>query len=291
MTAARAHARTATAPARRRARTPAPGGRTARLAGVLALLLLAPAPAGAAAGPPEIPAALEAGARGEVSEIVDGDTLRLADGREIRLVGLQAPKLPLGRPDFEAWPLAGRAKAALARLTRGRRVTPAYGGRRTDRYRRRLAHLFLDDGTWVQAAMLRRGLARVYTFADNRALAAEMLRIEDAARTARRGIWDHPFYRVRRPWRSGDDVASFQIVAGRVRDVAVVRRRAYLNFGRNWRRDFTVSLGPAVVRLFRAEGIDPESYEGRIIRVRGWIESYNGPMIEATHPEQIEVIQ
>ena len=30
--------------------------------------------------------------------------------------------------------------------------------------------------------------------------------------------------------------------------------------------------------------------EGKRIRVRGWLRSYNGPVIDVTHPEQIELL-
>ena len=72
---------------------------------------------------------------------------------------------------------------------------------------------------------------------------------------------------------------------------AVVRGRGYLNFGDDWREDFTVSIGPRDRRRFETAGIDIEDYEGRLVRVRGWVDSFNGPMIEATHPEQIEVLE
>ena len=52
-----------------------------------------------------------------IAAVVDGDTVELTaplDGaREIRLVGIQAPKLPLGRKNFPTWPLAPQAKTAL----------------------------------------------------------------------------------------------------------------------------------------------------------------------------------
>ena len=86
------------------------------------------------------------------------------------------------------------------------------------------------------------------------------------------------------------DPADYELVEGRVVEAATVRKRTYLNFGADWRSDFTVSLAPKVGKLFVAEGIDPLSYQGKLIRVRGWLKSYNGPLIEATHPEQIEVI-
>jgi endonuclease YncB( thermonuclease family) len=109
---------------------------------------------------PAWPAALTRDGSGRVAAIVDGDTLILDDGREIRLVGIQAPKLPLGRRDFKTWPLAAQAKAALGALTLGKVVTLSYGGRRIDRYNRLLAHLHDRDGRWIQGELLRGGMAR-----------------------------------------------------------------------------------------------------------------------------------
>ena len=225
-----------------------------------------------------------------VTEIVDGDTVVLADGWEVRLVSIQAPKLPLGRVGFEPWPLADEAKAALASLCLGRDVRLAYGGARGDRYGRVLAHLVDDNGLWIQGALLDAGMARVYGFADNRELLPEMLAREAVARERRIGIWAHPFYAVRTPEEAERYLGHFELIQGRVVDVAVVRGRVYLNFGADWRRDFTATLASPVRRLFEAEGIDPMIYRGRIVRVRGWLKSYNGPMVDITHPEQIEVV-
>lgn len=264
--------------------------------GLAALLWACPLVMALAEAPkPVPPPALVPDSVGRVAEIVDGDTVILADGREVRLVGIQAPKLPLGR-DMEPWPLADRAHAGLAGLVEGRRVALAYGGRRKDRYGRHLAHLLRPGGhpatptLWVQGALVARGLARVYSFADNRTAVPELLRLERAARAAGRGIWAHPFYRVRTRREAHEAVGSFQVVLARVRETAEVRGRVYLNFGADWRSDFTVSIPPRARERFAEAGIDPLSYESRWVRVRGWIESYNGPSIEATHPEQIEVI-
>ena len=71
---------------------------------------------------------LEAGQTALVIEVVDGDTVVLSNGRQVRLVGIQAPKLPLGRPGFEKWPMADEAKQALSELVLGKNVTLAFGG-------------------------------------------------------------------------------------------------------------------------------------------------------------------
>lgn len=232
--------------------------------------------------------ATEAARDGVVRAVVDGDTLLLQSGIEVRLVGIQAPKLPLGRRGFRTWPLAAESKAALEKLTLGKHLTLGYGGRKIDRNGRLLAQLTDDAGTWIQGAMLSRGMARVYTFADNRGRAAEMLALERDARAARRGIWANAFYRVRSVDETPELIDTFQLVEGRVQNVGVVRGRVYLNFGPDWRTDFTVTIAPGSVRRFDGGAATLEALRGARIRVRGWLQRYNGPMIEVTHPEQIE---
>ncbi len=256
---------------------------------VLAVLLVFDGTPGRA--DPDAPVrALAAGGSARIAVIIDGDTVALSDGREVRLVGIQAPKLPLGRRAFRKWPLADRAKAALAALVEGRTVLLYYGGQRVDRHNRQLAHLVLDDGRWVQRVLLSEGLARVYSFADNRALVPEMLAAERTARAARAGIWGHPFYAVRAPGDAAQDIGTFQLVEGRILDAARVRGTTYLNFGADWRSDFTIVVSGRARAVFDAAGVDLLALKGRSVRVRGWLDKRNGPMIAATHPEQIEVL-
>lgn len=237
--------------------------------------------------------ALDDGGRGVVVGVVDGDTVTLASGATVRLVGIQAPKLPLGRPGFTAWPLAEQAKKHLLGLLMNQPVRLYYGGRRIDRYGRKLAHLWRADkhgrpDLWVQGAVLEDGFARVYTFDDNRALSREMLARETLARRSSAAIWRSGFYQLRIPEETGRLIDTFQVVSGRVVSTASVRGRGYLNFGEDWRTDFTVTFAPKVLRKFPELAAALPTYQGKKIRVRGWIKRYNGPMIEVTHPEQIE---
>lgn len=255
----------------------------AKWLGPVALLALIPS----AAGSYDPKALFTDGGAAVVRDVIDGDTVLLEDGRQVRLVGIQAPKPPLGREggreSFRAWPLADAAKARLEELAAGERVGLFYGGRAEDRYGRRLAHLWLADGRWAQRQMLLAGLARVYTFADNRAGAAQLLAAEAEARAAGRGIWADPYYAARTPDEASDFYDSFQIVDGTIRSAALVRGTLYLNFGENWRRDFTVRILRKHARHFP----DADAFEGRRVEVRGWLFARNGPMIDATHPEQI----
>ena len=260
---------------------------------VVFLLILTVKAAGAASEPAlPLPAALALDTEARVVEVVDGSTVLLDDGERVRLAGIEAPRHIAGDAASGMTLLAETARQTLARLVQGRRVGLAVGGIPRDRYGRLRAHLVRsEDGTWIQGALLAAGLARVHSLVDDRAAAAEMLVVEHRARAARLGIWSQPRYRVRTADQADDGLHNFQLVEGRVKAAAVVRGRGYLNFGDDWREDFTVSIGPRDRRLFESEGIAIENYEGRLVRVRGWVDSFNGPMIEATHPEQIEVLE
>ena len=52
----------------------------------------------------------------------------------------------------------------------------------------------------------------------------------------------------------------------------------------------TVALLPESRRLFKASGLDPESFVGRVVRVRGWLRWWKGARLEVSHPEQIELL-
>ena len=249
------------------------------------------------------PSSASADATAVVVDVTDGNTIRLdrpiMGSHVLRLAGIEAPRTGQD-PRDESWPLAEDARQALAELSLGSLVQLSFEGLPLDRYRRLIAHVHLENGhhenardvngSWLQGEMLARGMARVRSLADNRSRVAEMLATESDARAHERGIWAHPFYRIRTTDETKADIGSFQIVEGIVLDRARVRERIYLNFGPDWRTDFTVSIDTRLLPIFEKEGLDPMDLKGRAIRVRGWIESRNGPLIEATHPEQIEVL-
>ncbi len=223
-----------------------------------------------------------------VRNVVDGDTVTLTTGQDVRMIGLQAPKLPLGRNGFPTWPMAPEAKAYLEELADGRTITLAYGGAEQDRHGRILAHLYRADGVWLQGAMIDAGLARVYSFPDNRSCVRTLQAKEDAARRARIGIWALPYYRIRSVNDLEDDIDTYQVIEGVVQTTADVRGRIYLNFGADWRTDFTATVSEADRKRFPANGAALLRLEGETIRVRGWLSAFNGPNLEVTHPEQIE---
>ena len=238
---------------------------------------------------------LRDGPKGTVTEIVDGDTLLLDTGLVVRLIGIQAPKLALGREGLEDWPKGNEAKAALIALTLKKPVLLRYGGEEVDRHGRALAQVMVtgDSPIWVQEAMLSQGQARVYSFADNRSCLAELMAAETRARAGGLGIWGDSYYRVRRADRPADLAklaGHYELVEGRVLNAEKLGAQVFLNFGRYYKEDFTAVIDARALRLFADAGIDPSKLGNALVRVRGWIDDRNGPRIAITHPEQIELL-
>ena len=217
-----------------------------------------------------------------VSSVEDGTTFTLVDGRRVRLAAVLAPS--------GTEPHAREATAALATLISGKSAALALNASATDRHGRLLAHVFRDD-TWIQLELIAAGHARVQTRTDMRRCAKPLLAAEATARSGKRGLWALPHYRVRAPDELDDVIGTFQIVEGRVRSVAAVKGRAYLNFGADYRTDFTATIAPRDVKRLRQDAVDPAAWAGKRVRLRGWLSRLNGPELELTHAEQIQIIE
>lgn len=240
----------------------------------------------------EVGCALKPARAGIVSEIIDNASLRLEDGAVIVLAGIKPPPDPGRTPSA----FAEAARATLQRLVLRRRIEIALAAKSPDRHGRLIAQVFTvkgGDRVWVQRRMVQTGLARVATFTHTRACADALLAAERDARETGRGLWAEPDFAIRDAEPPGALFAlagSFQLVEGDVKKTAAVRSRVYLNFGEDYRRDFTISVERRQQELFRAKGVDLLALTGKRVRVRGWIELINGPSISATHPEQLEIL-
>ena len=216
-----------------------------------------------------------------VARVLSGNLLELDDGVVVRLAGIRLPA--------DAG-LAAQARSTLAGLVeqRGLRLEPASGAR--DRHGRLVAQLWRDDGLWLQGALLDQGLALVQTRPGEVALAAEMAARERAARRPAVGVWAQSRFAPIAADQVGRLVGSFQIVEGRVVRVAPTDYYIYLNFGADWRTDFTLRVARDAERAFRRAGIELEGLAGREVEVRGYVLEAGGPLIELSHPEQIRIL-
>lgn len=232
---------------------------------------------------------LESGPARAVARVIDGETVRLHDGSEVRLIGMLAPRASDVGASRDTWPPEQAAIRALTDLLQGHSVVLSFGGRRTDRYGRTLAQVMVEKNgkeEWVQGAMLEQGMARAYSQPDNSACLDALLARERLAREAQRGLWANAAYRVLAADNPEELLSlrhTFQLVSGPIRGISRVRGQIYLNFGARDRTAFSVVLRHATDALPRGAQL-----RGRIALVRGWIEQRAGPVIEIDAANQLE---
>jgi len=272
---------------------------------IASFLLLLGANQAAAQTALALPCPLEPGPTRAVADVIDGDTVRLDDGIELRLLGILAPRArDADAPELAGqWPPATDAKLALRSFIAGQSVSLAFSDIRNDRYGRVLAHLFADiegQRQWVQGQMIKTGRVRAHALPDsaNPCLAA-LTGLEREARASGSGLWSHAAYQVRPADRPSELLRyrhSYQLVRGRVENIRTTSRLIVLTLAngesptvgdgrprRNafqvvWRRSTTVAL-----RL-----PDAKTLVGRNVLARGWIEASRGPEIELIAAGQME---
>jgi endonuclease YncB( thermonuclease family) len=257
-----------------------------------AVLGVVPTLAAEKAGAPQT-CTLQAGPTRAVVRVIDAETVLLDDHQEIRLIGALAPRSPDLSPRAQPWRPEEAATDALRALVLGRSVSLATSGRLVDRYGRRLAHVFVEQGgerVWVQGEMLVAGHARAYGLPGSYACMPEMLAHERVARQAGSALWGNVAYAVRSARRTRELMRrrnSYEIVVGTIAKVAVMKARTFINFGADWRRDFTAGIEGRVLRANPELAKTLSSLEGKRVEVRGWIQYRNGPYIDIEDPSQI----
>lgn len=228
-----------------------------------------------------------------MTQIIDPYTIQLENGSLINLIGIDYPDYNFkqqGEYSLLAYEILNDMLVGKIIQTY---VTPDDDLGRTNRMGHMLAHVErVEDTLWVQGTLLELGLARVMTNARNPQMAEQMYMAEQKARNEEppMGIWAHERYAVIPADAAKDYIDTIGVVEGDVVGTAIRDNRIFINFGADWRNDFTVSIAPENRRVFSKAGIDPLSWRGKRLRVRGWIDSYNGPYIEITHPQAVEIL-
>jgi endonuclease YncB( thermonuclease family) len=221
---------------------------------------------------------LERQGEGRVAAVVDPRSFRLDDGREIRLAGIEGSEF---------------GRAALAAMVVGHDVTLHGDDDSPDRYGRQSAIVFVAGAERsVQSELLRRGEALASIDITDKNCAAALTAAERAGRDARLGIWAERSA-IKNAESSGDilaEVGRFAVVEGRVLSVRQAGAITYLNFGRNWTRDFAATIPKRIIPAFEGANLGPKWLENRRIRVRGVVSARGGPRIELLRVGQVEVL-
>lgn len=223
--------------------------------------------------------------------VIDGDTLELADGRRVRLLGIDTPEI--GRRGEPSEPFAQAAKKRLEQLATEPGMRMHVGEEPRDRYGRTLAHLFAADGRNIEAQLLEEGLGFALVVPPNDRMAACHGMAERRARSAGRGVWSRSPVVPAREVREG----GFTLISGRIASVSEGAGHLWLDLD-----------GPVTLRIGRDErsafmdqlpGQPPERWAGRQVQARGWVvdrrrngqspAGYKRFMLPVRHPFMLEI--
>ncbi len=228
----------------------------------------------------------------KVISVIDPLTIQLDNKETTRLSGIDIPDLL----PYDTGPVAQAAKAVLTDMLKDKSVklyvTKDKSAGRKNRMGHMLYHMAVDGSdAWVQGTLVRLGLARVRTEKSNPEMAAQLYELERQARTENLGLWATPESAIKKPEDTNTLLNSYQVVEGRIESVSRRQNMLFLNFGKDWRKDFTIGIKSANNRGFLTEKINLMEMGGQVVRVRGWVRDYNGPFIEIDHPQMIEIVK
>ena len=210
----------------------------------------------------------------------------LQDGKHVRLAGILDPAWVVShcdiRPGLKAW-FQSHQKTYSAQ-------TPDFP---LDRHGTPWGLVFLEGNQkMLQEQLLEEGLVVAFPSGVAPDAYKKMLAAEAEARENRAGIWKKCPILTTTQVVEGQPEAfynSFLIVTGKVVSISRKKRYIYVNFNNDWRKDFTVQLSVSLLKDIPFPAI--QAWQGRDIRVRGWLEPFYGPMIRVADPAQVEILE
>jgi micrococcal nuclease len=135
-----------------------------------------------------------------VKRVVDGDTIQIESGERVRLIGIDTPEMHESnklyrdaqrtKQDISTIQKLGlRAYAFTKNLVEAKRVSLEFDVEKRDKYGRLLAYVYLKDGTFVNAEIVKQGYASLMTIPPNVKYADLFLKLYQEARNNKRGLW------------------------------------------------------------------------------------------------------
>lgn len=214
-----------------------------------------------------------------VKQVYDGDTLVLAGGKKVRMLGINTPEVENSRKRGE--PGGERAKRWLAAQLQGKKVRLETDVVRRDKYRRHLAHVFSEEGRHLNRELLEQGLATVNIHPPNLKYADMLIAAQQSAESRKLGVWGDSAY-TPKPIEglTGKGARGWQRLVGIPIRIRGGRKYTRLIF----RNQVDVRIPHDNLFVFR----DLERYLGLKIEVRGWLSRRkNKYSILVRHPSQL----
>lgn len=220
-----------------------------------------------------------------IKYVIDGDTVRLATGKNLRLIGVDTPEI--GHDGSRDQQGARAAADYLKSLLPGTPSLPVvFDAERHDHYGRLLGHLFLTDGTNVQALLLVWGYGTPLIIPPNLQFLDCYRANADTAISAKRGIWSYREYQLMDIDKISPMSRGYHRIQGQVTHTGESRSSLWVNMGSH----LALRIARSDLKYFT--GIDISGLTGRTVLARGMVYRRNDQLrIRVRHPLDLRIIR
>ncbi len=197
----------------------------------------------------------------QVEKVYDGDTIMLEGGLHVRLLGVNTPEIQSRVRSEEPGGIA--AKEWLQKLLKEQTIFLEHDEEKKDKYKRKLAHVFLPNGKHVNLALLENGLGTLSIIPPNLRYANKLIQAQQHAEKKKLGIWGMPEYQPRSIAQISDHTSGWRRFTGSPVGIKVNKKYTRLIFSDK----IDVRIANANLKLF------PEisTYVGKPLEIRGWV--------------------
>lgn len=225
----------------------------------------------------------------QVAKVHDGDTLKLGDGRKLRIIGINTPEL--ARDNKPAEPYALQASQTLKQLLNHQNtVKLRYGSEKQDRYGRLLAHVFLNNGGNITELMLKKGMGLALVVPPNLWNSDCYQQAEQYAQQKQSAFWQHPRYQAIDVHQLAKQHRGYYRVRGRVQRIGESSSAYWLNLS----DDFALKIKKSDNQYFTSLPI--ENLKGKTVIAQGWIyesryKNRREMRMRIRHPAALDVVK
>ena len=224
----------------------------------------------------------------QVAHVYDGDTVKLVDGRKIRLIGINTPER--GRDGKQDEPFYLDAKKQLQNIIRknNNQIKIVYGKDKHDRYKRLLAHIFTKDNENITATLIKNGMGFTVAVPPNIQLLNCYQDAESSAQKSKHGIWRHQFSRAINVTSLNKSTRGFHLVKGTVDRIGESRSSFWLNLNSKSGVKFALRILKKDISYFNK--LNPKNLINQQLSARGWIYEVKGEQrMTIHHPASLQI--
>jgi endonuclease YncB( thermonuclease family) len=224
----------------------------------------------------------------QVAQVYDGDTIKLIDGRKLRLIGINTPER--GRDGKKNEPFYQAAKDQLQQIINKNQgqIKVVFGKSKRDRYKRLLAHIFTLDNENITATLIKNGMGFTIAIPPNIQLLKCYKDAEHKAQKQKRGIWGHKYSHAINVNFLKKSARGFFRVTGTVQRIGESRSSFWLNLNTKSESKFSLRILKKNLPYFTH--FHPQDLINRQLIARGWIYKIKGEQrMTIHHPASLQI--